>query len=189
MKPSFQIFSAFKLPLLYLIGFLLTFISSMFTRRKSDLSQKPFRLTRRVLFNLAVLAPTLTGGFALANLPGGGTGIGPDVTTQSNSDGTITLDNGIATLVINPASGSIASLLYNHTQNGAVKQDYVIEPHSGGFYWGTYTGNGKYTHDLANDHLSPDHCDVVLRSDATGTKGIMEVHYSMLRDRPAFMLR
>ena len=144
------------------------------------------RLKCRTFMNLAILTLILSSGFAFANAPGGGTGTGSDVTAKSNPDGTITLDNGIATLVINPVSGSIASLLYTHTQNGAVKQDYVIEPHSGGFYWGTYTGNGKYSHDVANDHLSPDHGDVVLRSAATGTKGIMEVHYSMLRGSPGF---
>jgi rhamnogalacturonan endolyase len=143
-------------------------------------------LTCRAVFNVAVLTLIASSGFAFGNLPGGGTGTGPDVTAKSDPDGTITLDNGIATVVIHPASASIASLLYTHTRNGAVKQEYVIEPRSAGLYWGTYTGNGKYTHDLANDHLSPDRCDVVLRSDATGTRGIMEVHYSMLRGSPGF---
>ena len=155
------------------------------TQSKTSSSQSTpyFWLTCRAL---AVFTLILFEGFAYANLPGGVTGTGPDVTAKSNPDGTITLDNGIATLVINPASASIASLLYTHTLNGAVKQDYVIEPHSAGFYWGTYTGNGRYTHDLANDHLSSDQGDVVLRSDAAGTKGIMEVHYSMLRGSPGF---
>ena len=153
-------------------------------RRKSRFLHLPkyFLLTCRTLVIFTFISKEL----AYANLPGGGTGSGPDVTAKSNPDGTITLDNGMATLVLNPASASIASLLYTHTLNGAVKQDYVIAPHSSGFYWGTYTGSGKYSHDSANDHLSPDHADVVLRSDATGTKGIMEVHYSMLRGSPGF---
>ena len=145
-----------------------------------------FRLARRVAIFLTVFCVTSSDEVAWANQPGGGNGTGPDVTAKNNPDGTITLDNGIATLVINPVSASVASLLYTHTQNGTARQDYVMEPHSAGFYFNTYTGNGKYTHDPAKDHLSPDQADVVLKSDATGTKGIMEVHYSLLRGSPGF---
>ena len=42
-----------------------------------------------------------------ANLPGGGTGTGPNVTLVDNGDGTVTMANGIVSILIAKADATI----------------------------------------------------------------------------------
>ena len=53
------------------------------------------RLTLLLSLSIALLfSPTL----ASANVPGGGTGKGPDVTVTDNGDGTVTMANGVVSI-------------------------------------------------------------------------------------------
>ena len=51
-----------------------------------------------------------------ANIPGGGTGAGPDVTLTNNGDGTVTMANGIVTAVIGISGSQILRFTYNGIQ-------------------------------------------------------------------------
>jgi autotransporter-associated beta strand protein len=72
-----------------------------------------------------------------ANLPGGGTGTGPNVTYVDNGNGTVTMANGIVTAVIGSSSSQILQLTCNGQQ--------VTDGGTGGtsaFYWQGTAQNG-----------------------------------------------
>ena len=58
----------------------------------------------RLLISLH-MAVFLTPSSATANIPGGGAGSGPAVTVTDNGDGTVTLANGIASILIVKRTG------------------------------------------------------------------------------------
>ena len=51
---------------------------------------------------------------AAANVPGGGTGKGPDVTMHDNDDGTVTMGNGMVSIVIVKATSRLNSVTYTN---------------------------------------------------------------------------
>ena len=73
-----------------------------------------------------LLALLLAAGFhgskaAEANLPGGGTGAGPDVTVTDNGNGTVTMANGIVSIVIVKKTSRLNEVTY--TQSGSRNQN------------------------------------------------------------------
>jgi rhamnogalacturonan endolyase len=119
----------------------------------------------------------------LANVPGGGTGKGPDVSLKDEGD-SILLDNGIVAIRINKTDASIGSFVYegmNLFEGG----------HGGGsFYWSWNTpayagphGTATLTVDPATTH--GDYAEVTIHSPWSGksTDGAMDVdvHYSLTR--------
>ena len=83
------------------------------------------RLGRTVLA-LAVLPAAFCCGLgpASANIPGGGTGSGPNVTVTDNGDGTVTMANGIASIVIVKEAARLKAISYTYNNSGtpATKQ-------------------------------------------------------------------
>ena len=55
---------------------------------------------------------------ASANLAGGGTGKGPDVSVHDNGDDTVTMTNGIVSITIAKRIGALDSAVYVHSNGG-----------------------------------------------------------------------
>src|SRR6185437_16606336 len=54
---------------------------------------------------------------AFANIPGGGTGAGPNVTLTDNST-TVTMDNGIVSIVITKSDATVHQINYTYNNSG-----------------------------------------------------------------------
>jgi rhamnogalacturonan endolyase len=124
---------------------------------------------------------------ASANIPGGGTGSGPAVTVTDNGDGTVTLANGIASILIVKKTGRLNALFYTHN-NGAGPVTSEILLSRGNYYYGGFSlGTGVFDYSLARDPASNggSYGDVMLLSNSDNN-GAMEIHFSMLRGSPGF---
>ena len=119
---------------------------------------------------------------AWANLPGGGTGKGPDVTVKDNGDGTVTMANGIVSIVIVKATSRLNSVTYTYNNRGAPQTREMLLGKGQYYYGGFSLGSGKYEYSLATDPATNggDYADVKLLSESP-TNGVMETHFSMLR--------
>lgn len=121
---------------------------------------------------------------ARANIPGGGTGTGPDVTLTDNGS-TVTLANGIVSIVITKTSAQINTINYTYNNSGTVVTNPLLN--GGGYlYWfqngGTFIA-GPFTESVVANTGS--YAEISL-SYASPTNGIMDLHYSMLRGSPGF---
>src|SRR5450432_1458425 len=72
-----------------------------------------------------------------ANIPGGGTGTGMDVTLVDNGNGTVTMSNGIVSLLINKTSANITQVNYTYDNGGGSTTTQLLSGgHNGGqMYW------------------------------------------------------
>ena len=135
-----------------------------------------------ILFTLLLFA----GGTLLANVPGGGTGTGPNVSLVDNGDGTVTMANGIVSIVITKADATIHQINYTYNNSGAPTTYQVL---SGGniggmFYWefgGFSSGAAAYSV-VAN---TPDYAEVDLLF-TSATSGSVDIHFSMPRGSTGF---
>lgn len=124
---------------------------------------------------------------AWANLPGGGNGQGPVVTVTDSGDGTVTLANGIVSIVIVKTTARLNAVRYTHS-NGSAPQTSDVLLGKGQYYYGGFMlGSGVYDYSLATDPAANGgaYADVKLLS-VSDNKGVMEVHFSMLRGSPGF---
>jgi rhamnogalacturonan endolyase len=123
---------------------------------------------------------------APANIPGGGTGAGPAVTLVNNSNGTVTMGNGIVSVLCATNSANITQINYTYNNGGGtVTNQLLLNGTQGGkFYWETGGfGSGSFSYSVvAND---TNYCEIDLPS-ASATSGVMDVHFSMLRGSPGF---
>ena len=128
---------------------------------------------------------------ASANVAGGGTGQGPEVTVVDHHDGTVTLANGIVSIDIDTKKARLDRVTYTHTNNGAARTSDVLLPSSKGrgqYYYGGFSlGSGAFEYALATDPAKNGgaYGDVKLLSESEHN-GVMEVHFSMLRGSPGF---
>jgi rhamnogalacturonan endolyase len=135
----------------------------------------------------ALLLPQMT----LANVAGGGTGQGTDVTVVDHHDGTVTLANGIVSIVIDTAKARLDRVTYTHKNSGEARTNDVLLPGAKGrgqYYYGGFSlGSGAFEYALATDLATNGgaYADVKLLS-TSENKGVMEVHFSMLRGSPGF---
>src|SRR6185437_2996461 len=123
---------------------------------------------------------------ALANLPGGGTGTGPDVTLTDNGDGTVTMANGIVSIVITKSDATIHQVNYTYNNSGTPTTYQVLSGGNNGgqLYWefgGFSTGSATYSV-VANtgDYAE---VDMLFNSASSGT---VDIHFSMLRGSSGF---
>ena len=119
---------------------------------------------------------------ASANVPGGGTGKGANVTVQDNGDGTVTMANGIVSIVIVKATSRLNSVTYTYNNSGAPQTREMLLGKGQYYYGGFSLGSGRFEYLLATDPASNggDYADVKLLSESE-TNGVMETHFSMLR--------
>ncbi len=141
------------------------------------------------LASLVSLALALALGprIACANIPGGGTGAGPDVTVTDNGDGTATMANGLVSIVIVKKTARLNAVTYTHKNGGAARTSEILLGRGQYYYGGFMLGDGVYEYSLAADPAANGggYADARLLS-ATDVKGVMEVHFSMLRGSPGF---
>src|SRR3954451_15777659 len=143
------------------------------------------------LFLLLIVAVALLPRLVSANVAGGGTGRGPDVTIVDHHDGTVTLANGIVSILIDTKKARLDRVTYTHQNDGKPRTSEVLLPSSKGrgqYYYGGFSlGSGAFEYGLATDPTTNGgaYADVKLLS-ASEHNGVMEVHFSMLRGSPGF---
>ncbi len=136
-----------------------------------------------VLLSLALL---LQGTAVFANVPGGGTGTGPNVTLVDNGNGTVTMANGIVSIVITKADATIHQINYTYNNSGTPTTYQVLSGGNNGgqFYWefgGFSSGAATYSV-VAN---TPDYAEVdCLFSSASS--GSVDIHFSLPRGATGF---
>jgi rhamnogalacturonan endolyase len=111
------------------------------------------------------------------------------VTITTNADGSIILGNGIVSLTIDPTRARLASVTYTYNNTGTAQTTEMLAG-KGQYYWGGEVfamGNGQYKTTIAADPTSNggNFGDVMEVSDSP-TRGLMEIHFSMLRGSPGY---
>jgi rhamnogalacturonan endolyase len=112
---------------------------------------------------------------------------GASVTVKDNGDGTVTMANGIVTIVIEPAMNRINSIKYTTTEGGTFQTVETIKDNDH-FRWGGFPLGGQtFVYSLAVDPATNggSYADVMLLN-TSDNKGVFEVHYSMLRGSSGF---
>src|SRR4051812_40198041 len=84
------------------------------------------------------IAVSLSPTTASANIPGGGTGKGPDATVTDNGDGTVTMGNGIVSIVIVKATSRLNSVTYTYNNSGAPQTREMLLG-KGQYYYGGFS--------------------------------------------------
>ncbi|MBA3937991.1 MAG: hypothetical protein H0X38_11050, partial [Planctomycetes bacterium] len=112
---------------------------------------------------------------------------GANVTVTDHHDGTVTMANGIASIVIVTKTGRLDSLTYTYDDGGTMRTAETLAGKGQYYYGGFMLGDGTYAYTLAADPAASGggYADVKLVSD-TATHGLMEIHFSMLRGSPGF---
>lgn len=125
-------------------------------------------------------------GSVFANIPGGGNGTGANVTLVDNGNGTVTMGNGIISIVITKSSAEIHQINYTWNNGGGTQTQQLLSggKNGGMFYWefGGF-GSGSFSYSVVSN--TPDYCEVDLFLNSA-TNGAVDVHFSMLRGSPGF---
>jgi autotransporter-associated beta strand protein len=148
----------------------------------------PPPVTRRLLAALLLFFP-----FVLqANIPGGGTGAGANVTLTTGANGP-TLSNGIAQIVCTTSGAVINQINYTYNNgSGTVTKQILNGAKDGGeLYWefGGFGGSTwTYTDVVDPSTTGSNYAEVAFTSLASGTAaaGDIQVNFSMLRGSPGF---
>src|SRR4051794_1923158 len=121
-----------------------------------------------------------------ANLPGGGTGTGPNVTLVDNGNGTVTMANGIVSIVITKADATIHQINYTYNNSGSPTTYQVLSGGNNGgqLYWefGGFSAGAAAYSVVAN---TPDYAEVDLLF-SSASSGSVDIHFSMLRGATGF---
>jgi len=133
------------------------------------------------------LALSFSPRLAFANTTADGTGAGPNVTVTDNGDETVTMANGIVSIVVVKKTGRLNSVTYTYNNDGTTKICETLSGKGQYYYGGFSLGNGVFEYSLATDPAGNGGgvADVKLLSN-TGKNGVMEIHFSMLRGSPGF---
>ena len=150
----------------------------------------PFFFTRRQfpVFHLLVLILTWPLACA-ANIPGGGTGTGPNVTLTDNG-GSVTLANGIVSILCTKVGATIDQINYTYNNgSGTTTTQLLAGGNNGGqLYWelGGF-GIGGFTYSLIANPAGTggNYAEISLLCTSTNN-GEMEVHFSLLRGSTGF---
>ena len=136
---------------------------------------------------LVLLALLLCPFIASAESLAGDAGAAPNVTVKDNGDDTVTMSNGIASIVIVKKTGRLNSVAYTYVHDGITKTSETLSGKGQYYYGGFSLGNGVFEYSLATDPTSNggSYADAKLLS-TTDHNGIMEIHFSMLRGSPGF---
>lgn len=140
-----------------------------------------FAVRLSVLCGLAFIEKPL-----LANIPGGGTGTGADVTITDNGS-TATIANGIVSIVCVKSSAVLSQINYTYNNSGAPVTNQLLNggKDGGEFYWETGGwGSGSFNYSVVANNGN--YCEIDLLSTSPTTNGVMDVHFSMLRGSPGF---
>src|SRR5947199_10194697 len=109
---------------------------------------------KKVFLVLIVYSLTLLSQLTSANIAGG-TGQGPDVTVVDHHDGTLTLANGIVSILIDTKKARLDRVTYTHRNDGHARTSDVLLPAAkgrGNYYYGGFSlGSGAFVYALASD--------------------------------------
>ncbi len=140
------------------------------------------KLNRQILIFCSLM---LAGISAVANIPGGGTGTGANVTLTDNGT-TATMANGIVSIVITKASANIYTINYTYNNSGSPQTYQVLSggKDNGEFYWelGGF-GSGSFNYSVVANNGNYAEVDLFLNSTTNGT---VDIHFSMLRGSTGF---
>ena len=125
----------------------------------------------------------------LANLPGGGTGTGANV-TLTDSGSTVTLANGIVSIVCTKSSAQIGTINYTYNNGGGTQTINVLSGNSNGgkLYWENSTDEGlTFTYSLVVDPATTggNYAEIEMFTTSV-TNDVLDVHYSLLRGSTGF---
>ncbi len=161
-------------------------------RPSPPIAAHPIPLTRRwQMLATAALLVVLRGAGAAAEPAGEPatkvTGTGAPVTVADRGDGTVTMSNGIATIVAVKKTGRLNSVKYTYEHAGAATTTETLLGNGQYYYGGFSLGSGEFEYSLATDPATNggDYGDLRLLS-TSPTNGVMEIHFSMLRGSPGF---
>jgi rhamnogalacturonan endolyase len=145
--------------------------------------QLPMKLRLKMFL---LLGPLLIGCPVLANIPGGGTGTGANVTVTDNGDGTVTMANGIVSIHIVKSGATINQINYTYNNGGGTQtQQLLANGKDGGeFYW-EFGGWGGSSWAYSVVASTGSYAEIDLLCDSA-TNGLVDIHYSMLRGSPGF---
>jgi autotransporter-associated beta strand protein len=154
-----------------------------------ELRKVRFSLAKHHMLRLGFLLTfclLLGGGQLVANVPGGGSGTGPNVTLVDNGDGTVTMANGIVSIVITKSDATIHQINYTYNNSGTPATYNVLSGGNNGgqFYWefgGFSSGSAAYSV-VAN---TPDYAEVDLLF-SSASSGSVDIHFSMPRGATGF---
>ncbi|HEV2692699.1 MAG TPA: polysaccharide lyase family protein [Verrucomicrobiae bacterium] len=122
----------------------------------------------------------------LANLPGGGnTGTGANVTLTDNGS-TVTMANGIMSIVITKSSAQIGTINYTFNNTGSAQTLNLVSgnPNGGKLYWENSNNEGlSFSYAVVANN--GDYAEVSLPCTTAGLIG-MEVHFAMRRGSTGF---
>ena len=124
-----------------------------------------------------------------ANLPGGGTGTGADVTLVDKGS-TVTIANGIVSILCTKAGATINQInyTYNNGKGTTTTQLLAGGTDGGQLYWETGGfSTGTFTYTLVTDPAGNggNYAEISLLS-TSATNGTLEIHFSMLRGSTGF---
>jgi rhamnogalacturonan endolyase len=137
---------------------------------------------------LACAAGAVLGG----PLPGGGTGTGPPVAVVSNGNGTMTMSNGIVSLLINTAGAQITQINYTYNNGSGTRTTQMLNNGTDGgeLYWETggfdATDSGYFTATSTTVAANTGNYAQINMVSASETNGSMEVDLSMLQGSTGF---
>jgi rhamnogalacturonan endolyase len=123
---------------------------------------------------------------AFANIPGGGNGTGPAVTIVNSGPGTVTMANGIVSIVCQTSGAVISQINYTYNNSGTAVTNQLLNGGTDGgeLYWETGGfGTGNFTYSVVSNTASYGEIDLLSTS---STSGVMDVHFSMLQGSPGF---
>jgi hypothetical protein len=142
-------------------------------------------------------------GLTWANIPGGGTGTGANVTLTTSGSSTFTMSNGIVSITGSQTGATITTINYTHNNTGSnVTTNLLSGGHGGGsFYWswtpsaGQQGPGGVYrvvVNPAVGDatHAPGDYAEVAIYTTWNGNSSVgwadVDIHYSMLRGSQGF---
>ena len=121
-----------------------------------------------------------------ANIPGGGTGTGANVTVTDNGDGTVTMANGVVSIHVAKNGASINQINYTYNNGGGTQTQQLLAggKDGGEFYWefGGW-GGSSWAYSLVTNNGTYAEIDLLCDS---ATNGVVDIHFSMLRGSPGF---
>jgi autotransporter-associated beta strand protein len=145
---------------------------------------------RSIAAHLVVALVFFAGAMAVfANIPGGGTGAGANVTLTDNGS-TVTIANGIVSIVCTKSSAQIGTINYTYNNGGGAQTINVLSGNSNGgkLYWENSTDEGlTFTYSLVADPANNggNYAEISMLTTSV-TNDVLEVHYSLLRGSTGF---
>jgi hypothetical protein len=113
---------------------------------------------------------------ALANTSGVAA-TGDDVTVKDNGDGTVTMANGLVTILIETAANRINSIKYTSNNSGAPRTVETIKDNDHFRWGGSPLGGATFVYSLAIDPATNGGaCGDVMLLNSSADKGVFEVH-------------